>query len=133
MKMPRRPPSTATSITRVNLEIEAEDQDRRHRDADAEGDRLARRAGGLDDVVLEDRRVASAEPGEQPGYGDGNDRDRNRRAHREPDLQHQVERRGAEDEAQDRAPTIDGDDRELAEIRLGGDVGVNYGGPSGTN
>ena len=43
-----------------DLQVEAEDQDRRHRDADAEGDRLARRAGGLHDVVLEDRRVAAA-------------------------------------------------------------------------
>jgi hypothetical protein len=57
IRMPSRPPSTATSMTRVDLEIEAEDQDRGHRHADAEGDRLARGAGGLHDVVLEDRGV----------------------------------------------------------------------------
>ena len=44
-----------------HLEIEAENQDRRHRHADAERDRLARRAGRLHDVVLEDRRVAATQ------------------------------------------------------------------------
>ena len=33
----------------------------RHRRPDAEGDRLARRAGRLDDVVLQDRRPPDAE------------------------------------------------------------------------
>ena len=42
-----------------DLEVEAEDHDRRHGHADAEGDRFAGRAGGLHDVVLEDRRVAA--------------------------------------------------------------------------
>ena len=50
-----------------DLEIEAEDHDRRHRHADAEGDRLAGRARRLDDVVLEDRRVAQPELREAGG------------------------------------------------------------------
>ena len=48
-------------MTRDQVHVEAEEQQGRHRHADAEGDRLAGRAGRLDDVVLEDRRRPRAE------------------------------------------------------------------------
>jgi hypothetical protein len=45
-----------------DFQIKTKNQDRWHRDADAEGDGFARRAGGLDDVVFEDRGVPRAQP-----------------------------------------------------------------------
>ena len=39
------------------IEVVPEDHQGGHRDADPEGDRLAGRAGGLDDVVLKNRPV----------------------------------------------------------------------------
>ena len=42
------------------VHVEAEEHQGRHRHADAEGDRLAGRAGRLDDVVFEDRRRAGS-------------------------------------------------------------------------
>ena len=86
-----------------DLEIEAEDHDRRHRHAEAEGDRLAGRAGGLHDVVLENRRVAQPSFGKEPEERDRDDRHRDRRADRQADLEHEVERRRAEDHAEQRA------------------------------
>jgi len=41
-----------------DLQVEAENEDRGHGDAEAERDRLARRARGLHDVVLEDGGIA---------------------------------------------------------------------------
>ena len=86
-----------------DLEIEPEDHDRGHRDAETERDRFARRSGGLHDVVLENGRVARAELGEEPEERDRNDRDRNRRADRQSDLEDQIKRRSAEDHAEQRA------------------------------
>ena len=58
IRIPSSPPSTATSITRDELEIEPQNHDRRHRDADTESDRLTGRTGCLNDVVFENRGVA---------------------------------------------------------------------------
>ena len=56
----------------AQLEIETKNHDRRHGHPKAERDGLARRAGGLNDIVLEDRGVASAglrpEPEQRQGY-----------------------------------------------------------------
>ena len=48
-----------------DLEIEPENHDRGHGHAETEGDRFARRAGGLHDVVLENGRIAQPELREQ--------------------------------------------------------------------
>ena len=61
IRMPSRPPSTATIMTRVISMSKPEQHQGRHGHADAEGDRFAGRAGGLDDVVFENRRLAHAE------------------------------------------------------------------------
>jgi hypothetical protein len=83
-----------------DLEVEAEDHNRRHGHAQAEGERLAGRTGGLRDAVLEDGRFAPARLLEHAEQGDGDHRHRDRGADRQADLQHQVERGGAEDHAQ---------------------------------
>ena len=64
--------------------------------------------------------LAEAELREQAEEGDGDDRDRDRRAHRQADLQHQVERRGAEDHAEERADD-QRQDRQLGEHHGGRD------------
>ena len=81
------------------LEVEAHDQQRRQRERDAGGQRLTGRAGGLRDVVLEDR-PAQLEPAEQRDREDG---DRDRRRHRQADLEAEVRRRRGEDHAEHRA------------------------------
>ncbi len=83
-----------------DLQIEAQDHDRRHGDPDAEGDRLARRTGGLDDVVLQHGGPAAAELLHDPEQGQRDHRHRDRGADRQPDLEHQIERRGPEHDAE---------------------------------
>ena len=76
----------ARPASRAEIELEAHQQQRRQREGDAGGDRLARRARRLHDVVLEDRR-------RRPKRAEQRDRehgDRDRRRDREADL----ERRG---------------------------------------
>src|SRR5688572_20432126 len=83
-----------------DLEIESKYQDCRHRDSDAERDRLTRGARRLYDIVLKDRRFASAEPREKLEQRDGDDGDRDRRAYRQSDLENEVKRRRSEDQAE---------------------------------
>ena len=110
------------------VHLVAEDHQGGHRDADAERDGLAGRADGLDHVVLEDRRPPRARQlREETEERDGQDGDRDRGRHRHADLQHEVERRGPEDDAEERAH----DDRGpsvLLHDRLVGDVGLMGGG-----
>ena len=87
----------------ADLQVETEDHDRRHGDADAKGDALAGRTGGLNDVVLEHGGRPQPEASENAEQGDGDDGDGDRGADRQPDFQHQVERRGAEDDPQQHA------------------------------
>src|SRR5215471_6559347 len=68
------------------FEVEAEDQNRRHRHTDTESDRLTRRSGSLDDVMLEYRRVAQAQFGEDPENSYRNHGYRNGRANGKPDF-----------------------------------------------
>src|ERR1019366_2591130 len=75
-----------------DLEIESENKNRRHRDADSECDGFTGRAGGLDDVVLENRCVARAEFREEAEDRDRYDGNGNRRADRESDFENEVER-----------------------------------------
>ena len=66
---------------------------------DARGDRLARRAGRLHDVVLEDRRAGPSVPED----GDREHRDRDRGRHGQADLEREVDARGGEQRARARA------------------------------
>ncbi len=86
-----------------DFQVEAEDEDRGHGDPEAEGDRLARRAGGLHDVVLEDGGIAHAGLRREAEKRDGDHRHGNGGADRQPDLENQIERRGAEHHAEERA------------------------------
>jgi len=105
-----------------DLEVVAEDQKGRHGDADAERDALARAAGGLRDVVFKDGRAADAEDlAEGPEDGDREHRDRDRRADRQADLEHQVHRAGAKDEAEQGADH-ERHHRQLGDLLIGGDV-----------
>ena len=114
------------------LQLVPQEHERGHGRANAEGNRLSRRAGRLDDVVLEDRgRPGSERPGKAPEDRDRQDRDGNRRRHRHADLEEQVERRGTKDDPQHRAQKNrrEGQFRELGTRRNvgfeGGIVGVN--------
>ena len=103
----------------ADLHVVAEDEQGRHGDAHAEGDALAGAAGGLGDVVLQDGRAADAEHlGEGAEDGDGEHRDGDAGADGEADLEHQVHRAGAEEQAEERA-----DDqrhrRQLGDVLLG--------------
>ena len=82
-----------------DLEIESEDHDRGHGDTETEGDRFTGRARCLHDVIFQDGGVSHPEFRKEPEEGDGDDRDRNRGADREPDLEDKIERRGAKDDA----------------------------------
>ena len=50
----------------ADLKVEAENHDGRHSDTEPEGDGFARRAGGLHNVVLQDRGVLAADFRPQP-------------------------------------------------------------------
>ena len=113
----------------ADLKVEPEDHDRRHGDPEAEGDGLARRAGGLDDVVLQDGGVASAGLRPQPEQRQRNHRDRDGGADREADLQDEVERRSAEHHAQQRAED-NGARRAFAHGHAGRDVRLEHVPPS---
>ena len=110
IRMPNNPPENRDQHDAHDLEIEPENHDRRHGHAEAEGDRFAGRAGGLDDVVLENGRIAQPELREQAEDRDRKDRDRNRGADRDADLEDEIKRRGAEDDPEQRAD----DDAEAA-------------------
>ena len=92
----------------ADRQVVAQQQDGGKGEDDAGGDRFARRAGRLHDVVLEDGGLAQG-----PEEGDGEHGDRDRGGDREADLERQVDARGGEDDAQDRA------ERDRAEGQLG--------------
>ena len=94
----------------------AEEEQRRHGEDHPGGHRLAGRADRLDDVVLEDRRAAEPLQHRDGEHGDGN-----RRADRQPGAQPEVDRRGAEDQPEERSED-DGLDRELGRRLAGRDV-----------
>ena len=94
-------------IVEVIGAVRGEENQCRQREHDAGGQRFACRADRLDDVVLEDRGAAEALE-----HRDGEHRDRNRGADGEPRPQAQIDRRGAEDQAEDGADH-DGLDGEL--------------------
>ena len=96
-------------VVEVRRAVAAQEDQRRDREDDAAGDRFAGRSDRLHDVVLEDRR--SAEPFE---HRDREHRDRNRRADRQARAQPEIDRRGAEEQSEERAD----DDR--LERELGG-------------
>ena len=123
--MPSRAPRHRHQHHPADFQVEAEDHDRRHGDADAEGDGLARRTGGLDDVVLEHRGRANAKAPEQPEQGQRNHRHRDRGADRQADLEHQIERGRPEDHAQDGAQN-DRARRAFPHRRLGGNERVKF-------
>ena len=114
----------------ANLQVEAQDHDGRHRHAEAEGDGLAGRAGGLDDVVLEDGGILTAELGPEPEEGERDHRDGDGCADGQANLEDEVEGGGAEDHAQQSAED-DGAHGEFAHVRAGGDVGLEAGGGFG--
>ena len=76
----------------------AEEDQRRNGEDHAGGDRLARRADRLHDVVLEDRRAAEALQHRDGEHGDGN-----RGADRQAGAQAQVDGGRAEDQPEHRA------------------------------
>ena len=84
----------------ADLEVETQDHNRRHGDAEAEGDGFTAGTGSLDDVILEDRRVATAEFRPKTEQGERNHRHRDGGADGDADLEHEVERRGAKKNAQ---------------------------------
>ena len=86
-----------------DLQIETEDQDRRHRHAQAKRNRFTGGTRGLDNVVLENGGIASAEFGPEPEQGERNHRHWDRRANRQPDFENQVKRRRPENHPQQRA------------------------------
>ena len=103
IRMPSSPPSTATSITRVISRSKprimiAGIVTPTPKAIDSPADPAVC-------TMLFSRIVASrdAELRDEPEQRDRDDRDRDRRAHRQADLEHQVQRRGAEDDAEQRA------------------------------
>jgi hypothetical protein len=109
-----------------DFQVEAENKDRGHGDAQAERDRLARRARGLHDVVLEDGGIAHARLRRKAKEGDRDHRHRNGRADRKAHLEHQVERRGAEQHAEEHAHD-DGAQGEFGESGVVGYEGLMGG------
>ncbi len=97
--------------------VAAQEQEAGQGEHDAGGDRFARRADRLHDVVLQDGRLA-----ESLEQRDRQHRDRDRCRHRQPGLQRQVDRRRAEDDAEQRADD-DRLDGELGDHLVRGDVG----------
>ena len=97
------------------LEIEAEEDQRGQGEDDAGGDGLAGVAGGLDDVVFEDRRAA-----EGAQNADGEHRDGDGGGYGEAGAQAHIDRDRAEDDAEDGAEQK-GAKGEFAEVsHLGG-------------
>ena len=94
-------------ISEVAGAVREEEEEGREGEDDAGRNRLAGGPDGLDDVVLEDRRAAQLLE-----YRDGQDRDRDRRADRQPGPQAEIYGRRAEDQSEQRAED-DGLDREL--------------------
>jgi hypothetical protein len=74
-----------------------QEDERRDGEHDAAGHGLAGRPDGLDDVVFEDRRTA-----ELLQYGNGQDGDGNRCGNGQPGAQAEIDRRGAEDDTEQR-------------------------------
>ncbi len=106
----------------------AQQDQRGHRGADAEGDRLARRAGRLHHVILQDRRPTHAEGARQaPEDRDRQHSHRDRRRDRHPHLEEQVQRRRAEDDPQQRADDYRGE-RQLGRVLARRDIGPECGG-----
>ena len=95
-----------------------EEEQGRHREDDARRDRLARRADRLHHVVLEDRGLA--EPLENR---DRQNRDRHRGRDRQAGAQGQIDRRGAEDDAEEN-PQEDRLERELGNLLARRNVGT---------
>ena len=106
------------------LEVETENQNRRHRDADPKRNRLTRRPRRLRDVILQNRRVAQPHLRQPSEHGQRDDRHRNRRTYGQTDFEHEVERGGSENHAEDRTRD-DGPSRELPHHRLRRDEGVD--------
>src|SRR6266536_966433 len=79
-----------------DFEIKTEDQDRRHRYAETESDGLARRTGGLDDVILQNVGITETELRNQTKDRDGDDGDRNRGAHGQAHFEDEIQRRRTE-------------------------------------
>ena len=106
---------------REYFEIEAEEDQRGQGEDDAGGDGLAGVAGGLDDVVFEDRGAAKGaqdadgEHGDGDGGGDG-----------EPGAQADVDGDRAEEHAEDAAEQK-GADGEFGARLVGGDEGLKFG------
>ena len=84
-------------VVEVAGAVRHQEDQRRDREDDAAGDRFARRSDRLDDVVLEDRRAA-----ELLEHRDREHRDRDRGADRQPGAQPEIDRRGAEEEPEER-------------------------------
>ncbi len=105
-----------------DFQVEAQDQDRRHGHAQAEGQRFAGRTGRLRDAVFEDRRFACTKLLRHAEQRDGDDRHRDRGADGQADLEHQVQRRRAEDHAEDDAHD-QGAWRHFSQLGMGGNIG----------
>ena len=95
------------------FEIEAEKDQRRQGEDDAGRDGLAGVAGGLHDVVFEDRGAAQSAQ-----HADREHRDRNRCRDGQPGAQADVDRDRAEENAEDRAQ----------QQRAEGKLGARFGG-----
>ena len=107
-------------VLEVALAAGQKDQ-RRDREHRAGGNRLARRAQRLHDVVFEDGALA-----ELFEHGNRQHRDGNRGRDGQARPQRQVHRRGPEQDAKQRAQD-DGAQRQLGDVALGGDVGLVAG------
>ncbi len=99
---------------------EAEKDERRDCEHNASGERFARGAGGLDDVVFKNRGTA-----ERAKDTDGQHRDRNGSGDREARAQADVNRYGAKKQTEERAKD-DCAQRELLERFFGSDVGAKF-------
>ncbi|MNX69883.1 hypothetical protein D3C86_1011180 [compost metagenome] len=100
------------------LQVLAQEQQGRHGEGHAGGDGLAGRAGGLHDVVLEERGAT-----EDAEDGDGENRDGDARTDGHADLEGQVHRRGGKDDAEHR-PQGQRPEGELGRMLMRRDVGL---------
>jgi len=105
-------------VIEVRRAVGQEEDQCRDREDHPGRQRLTRRADRLDDVVFEDRALP-----EELEHRDREHGDRNRRRHREARLEREVDRGGAEQDAEDRSED-DGLDRELRGRLRGGNVGL---------
>ena len=103
------------------FEIEAEKDESRQREDDARGDGLPGVAGGLDDVVFEDGGAAKCAQD-----ADGKNRDGNGCGDGKPGAKADIDRDGAEDEAEE-ASRGAGAEGELRADLVGGDEGLKIG------